>query len=137
LTKIYAEHLSAYVNHTSRLAFALDIPSDATPAFSVNAGTEGEKGGLEWKVRLGFLVAIPKRKHHSAEVDRGISLIPREEDSENKDNKVYSANSSLSPLVVSHDKLVELKCETVECEIPIRVLAGNTEFLVKPSIHVV
>lgn len=29
------------------------------------------------------------------------------------------------------------KTEVIDCEIPIKVLAGNTAFLVKPSVHVI
>lgn len=45
---------------TLRLGFALDIPSDGSPAFGVIAGDNGggSAGGLEWKVRLCLLVGV-------------------------------------------------------------------------------
>ena len=46
---------------TLRTTFALDIPSDASPAFRVvvSSGAPSVKpGGLEWKVRLCLLVSV-------------------------------------------------------------------------------
>jgi hypothetical protein len=31
----------------------------------------------------------------------------------------------------------EMRTETMECEVPVKVLAGNTAFLVRPSVHIV
>jgi hypothetical protein len=31
----------------------------------------------------------------------------------------------------------EMKLETVECEVPIKVLAGNTAFVVRPTTHII
>ena len=60
--RIHAEAHASYVGGTLRTAFALDIPSDASPAFQVVVSTPGapatKPGGLEWKVRLCLLVAI-------------------------------------------------------------------------------
>jgi len=48
--------------NTLRTPFALDIPSDASPAFQTCVGTvpgsNNLNGGLEWKVRLCLLVAV-------------------------------------------------------------------------------
>jgi RAB6A-GEF complex partner protein 2 len=41
-----------------RVAFTLDIPSDASPAFEVGQGQNSRTGGLEWKVRLCLLVSV-------------------------------------------------------------------------------
>ncbi|KXN88037.1 Protein sat1 [Leucoagaricus sp. SymC.cos] len=78
----YAEHHASFTLNTLRTTFALDIPSDASPAFQVNMSdseltntntfspllpshtppTSSPQahtlGGLEWKVRLCLLVAI-------------------------------------------------------------------------------
>lgn len=61
--RIHAEHHAAYNNNVLRTVFALDIPSDASPAFKVQAPSPGDlshasSGGLSWKVRLCLLVAI-------------------------------------------------------------------------------
>jgi hypothetical protein len=67
LRRTHAEHHSSLVSSTLRVAFALDIPPDASPAFQIEV--EGEPGyleppipvgpgGLEWKVRLCLLVAV-------------------------------------------------------------------------------
>lgn len=70
LKRTYAEHYSLFTVNTLRTTFALDIPSDASPAFQINiddvescpqirfASTPVSLGGLEWKVRLCLLVAI-------------------------------------------------------------------------------
>ena len=56
------------------------------------------------------------------------------------DNQVFAASTGLNPLLPPHDgdeRWQETKSETVECEVPIRVLAGNTAFVVHPTVHVV
>ncbi|KAF9490303.1 Rgp1-domain-containing protein [Pleurotus eryngii] len=61
LRRVHAEQYSAFVASTLRTTFALDIPSDASPAFQVCLGPDSSQqkpGGLEWKVRLCLLVAI-------------------------------------------------------------------------------
>ncbi|EIN13130.1 Rgp1-domain-containing protein [Punctularia strigosozonata HHB-11173 SS5] len=75
--RVHAEHHASFVKAALRTTFALDIPSDAAPAFGVEVGEiaggggeggaggggagEGKgkgKGGLEWRVRLYLLVAV-------------------------------------------------------------------------------
>jgi hypothetical protein len=116
----------------------LDIPSDSTPDFHITAGQEGFKGGLEWKVRIAFLVGVP---HHTGHT-RPVHLLPLPESANDDDNLFYAASTGLSPLVPlkEHGKQVaweEMKVETVECEVPIKVLAGNTAFVVRPSVHTI
>ena len=163
LARLHADYRSSYVLGTTRMAVSLDIPSDATPAFSLAAGPGGKKGGVEWRVRLAFLVAVPASRRNRKSIDgrRGprksvdghagptsVHLLP---DSgphatrDDKDNSFYAASPGLAPLVpVPHSKdqsgqimWEELKTELVECEIPIRVLAGNTAFVVRPISQMV
>ncbi|KAF8584974.1 Rgp1-domain-containing protein [Ramaria rubella] len=56
--RVHAEHHSSLVSDMRRVSFALDIPSDASPAFEVTQGPGGQVGGLEWKVRLSLLVSV-------------------------------------------------------------------------------
>lgn len=200
LGRLHAEHHSAYAIHTSRLAFSLDIPSDATPAFSLAAGPDGFKGGLEWRVRLAFLVSVPPKKRHRKSQSGGASggagasgilggasakpaqgglkgsspvvhLVPREgqgsghthghghghgQGKADGDNRYFAASEALTPLMpleVGKDgkgsgpspkrsnggevAWEEMRTETMECEVPVKVLAGNTAFLVRPSVHIV
>ncbi|KAF5376951.1 hypothetical protein D9615_007252 [Tricholomella constricta] len=64
LRRVHAEHHSSFTASTIRTTFALDIPSDGSPAFQVRVGTNQPGGpfttfgGLEWKVRLCLLVAV-------------------------------------------------------------------------------
>ncbi|KAJ7062366.1 Rgp1-domain-containing protein [Mycena amicta] len=77
LRRVHAEHHARFVLGTLRLGFALDIPSDGSPAFNVVSspvpvsvsdtansnstmplGGGGRPGGLEWKVRLCLLVSV-------------------------------------------------------------------------------
>ena len=58
------------------------------------------------------------------------------------DEQVFSASTSLSPVVHEHRREKgggwrELGTEKIECEVPIRVLAGNTAFLVRPTVQAV
>jgi hypothetical protein len=139
LSKLHAEFRASYAVNTSRLSFSLDIPSDSTPDFHITAGHEGFKGGLEWKVRISFLVADP---HHTHSHSQATHLLPLPDSVNDNDNKLYAASTGLSPLlpIKEHGKQVaweEMKVETVECEVPIKVLAGNTAFVVRPSVHVI
>jgi len=64
LRRVHAEHHCSFTASTLRTTFALDIPSDASPAFQVRVGMNQPGGpfttfgGLEWKVRLCLLVAV-------------------------------------------------------------------------------
>jgi len=68
LRRVHAEHHSSFVAATLRTTFALDIPSDATPAFKLCLGDQtnnvaaAKPGGLEWKLRLCLLVAVAGEK---------------------------------------------------------------------------
>lgn len=147
LTRLHAEHRSAYTINTQRLSFSLDVPSDSTPDFAITAGGEGLQGGLQWRLRIAFLVSTPHRKHkHGHENEHGhdvpVHLLPLPESSNDPDNTLYAASTGLAPLtpVVEGGQQVaweEMKVETVECEVPIKVLAGNTAFVVRPSTYVI
>lgn len=61
LRRIHAEYHSAAVMDSRRIPFSLDIPSDASPGFRVTldeGSSEAGSGGLEWRVRMCFLVAM-------------------------------------------------------------------------------
>ncbi|GMK56800.1 hypothetical protein CspeluHIS016_0306400 [Cutaneotrichosporon spelunceum] len=134
LRRLHAEQRSSYAQFTARTAFSLDIPSDATPAFSLAAG-EGDRGGLQWRVRLAFLVASP-RNRDGAEENKSecLHLVPVEADG---DNATYTASSGLVPFIATREGWAEARAETVECEVPVQVLAGNTAFVVRPSVFTV
>jgi RAB6A-GEF complex partner protein 2 len=67
MRRVHAEHHASFIPQTLRTTFALDIPSDAAPAFRLSLATGGNApsstspssdGGLAWKVRLCLLVAV-------------------------------------------------------------------------------
>lgn len=65
MRRVHAEHHASLVSSVLRTTFALDIPSDASPAFQVQLGDAGRGskpsaivGGLLWRVRLSLLVAV-------------------------------------------------------------------------------
>lgn len=67
LRKLHAEFHTGLTLSTLRVPFALDIPSDGTPAFecvcappdaSSTSGTLATSGGLSWTVRLCLLVCV-------------------------------------------------------------------------------
>ncbi|KZS90366.1 Rgp1-domain-containing protein [Sistotremastrum niveocremeum HHB9708] len=64
LRRVHAEHHTDLLNCTTRLSFGLDIPSDAAPAFRIldSSADDDGTGGLEWKVRICLLVAMPDSK---------------------------------------------------------------------------
>jgi hypothetical protein len=150
LARLHAEHRSSYTVNTSRLSFSLDIPSDATPDFGITAGPEGFKGGVEWRLRIAFLVAVPRHHHHKhhdrhdndQKHSNAVHLLPLPEGANDIDNTFFAASTGLPPLVpVMQDgeqvAWEECKVETVECEVPLRVIPGNTAFIVRPSVHTI
>lgn len=74
MRRVYAEHHASLLDCTHRTSFALDIPSDAAPAFGlvlnddVPNGTarpglivrtsQASQGGIEWRVRVCLLVCV-------------------------------------------------------------------------------
>jgi RAB6A-GEF complex partner protein 2 len=62
MRRIHAEQHLSCLTSAIRTTFSLDIPSDASPAFQITIASEKQietnYGGLEWKVRLCFLVAV-------------------------------------------------------------------------------
>jgi hypothetical protein len=140
LRRLHAEQRTSYAQFTARTAFSLDIPSDATPAFSLAAG-DGARGGLQWRVRLAFLVASPPRRRsgerkseEKARTAECLHLVPVEADA---DNAPYTASPGLVPFIATREGWAEARAETVECEVPVQVLAGNTAFVVRPSVFTV
>ncbi|KAJ3982973.1 Rgp1-domain-containing protein [Lentinula detonsa] len=212
LKRVHVEYHSSFVLSTLRTTFALDIPSDASPAFQIKVGDDNLhsinadtlpkpklEGGLEWKVRLCLLVAVAKETSDSGtegvrfkslvrDGPRGewgsawkapISAAPREKPTSTDSSSgqqqqqqgvvkswtSFIAASFLDSLDdvddddrwagneghhVSYDGIKpnraggvgvgvnfgggmearwqEVKLETVECEVPVRVWPGNTAF---------
>ncbi|KAJ3783365.1 Rgp1-domain-containing protein [Lentinula aff. detonsa] len=213
LKRVHVEYHSSFVLSTLRTTFALDIPSDASPAFQIKVGDDNLhsinadslpkpklEGGLEWKVRLCLLVAVAKETSDTGtegvrfkslvrDGPRGewgsawkapISAAPREKPTSTDSSSgqqqqqqqgvvkswtSFIAASFLDSLDdvddddrwagneghhVSYDgikpnraggvgvgvnfgggmeaKWQEVKLETVECEVPVRVWPGNTAF---------
>lgn len=188
--RVHAEHHSSFVHSSLRTTFALDIPSDASPAFQVKIGdathVPAPTGGLEWKVRLCLLVAVAaessdpgsqgvRMKHLLRDGARGEwgsswkaspSIAPMEHPSHEQEQQATQTQTwgqffSASFLGGSEpeddtddgeDGTVtgegmwdgdgeeqrdfgggeegwkDIKVETVECEVPIKVWPGNTAF---------
>jgi hypothetical protein len=53
------------------------------------------------------------------------------------DNAPYTASPGLVPFIATREGWAEARAETVECEVPVQVLAGNTAFVVRPSVFTV
>lgn len=190
LRRVLAEHHCSFVLSSLRTTFALDIPSDASPAFQVQIGADvlSPPGGLEWKVRLCLLVAVASEasvsgpegvriKHMVRDGARGewgsswkacASIAPMERPDREAGRRQTTAQTwgqfFASSFLGSgesgyHDGDAEdedeeadglwdgegesgeerdfgggrsgwrdLKVETVECEVPIKVWPGNTAF---------
>jgi hypothetical protein len=104
LRRVQAEQHNDMVVSLQRTPFALDIPSDASPGFAVDVGRDGG-GGLEWRVRICFLVG---------DGDARLDLVGG--DGEWGVSKAAGDGEGLG------------KLETVECEVPIIVLPAHTVF---------
>lgn len=104
LRRIQAEQHGECVLGLRRTHFSLDIPSDASPGFGVSVNSQG-KGGLEWRVRVCFLVG-----------DGSSKLEP------------VGTGGEWGSCEVAGDGELLGKLETVECEVPIAVLPAHTVF---------
>jgi hypothetical protein len=111
LRRVHAEHHDSQTAHTWRTAFALDIPSDGVPAFRVaNEAGDGEQlGGLEWRLRVCFLVS-----------EGGLPMV--KEGGAGEWGETWTASD------ISNEGTVE----TVECEVGIVVLPSHTMFASVP-----
>jgi hypothetical protein len=200
MRRVHAEHHSSLVLSTLRTTFSLDIPSDASPAFRVQVGSETDgSGGLEWKVRLCLLVAVaaessragregvrlksmvrdgPRGRWGSSwKALAGISpmecsdLVKSEGQTQNRSWVSFFATSllgidggeegdaeGLGDWGEEYDGVLgskegevgvgidfeggkegwrEVRLETVECEVPVKVWPGNTAFkAVEVEFHV-
>ncbi|KAG9125759.1 hypothetical protein FRC07_006318 [Ceratobasidium sp. 392] len=174
-TRKYAEHHAALALGTQRASFSLDIPSDGAPSFALvlkpsepsNKGlpnghatlqnglaARGNKnigtveGGLQWRVRMAFVVCMSSRPRHVVRDGPG-----------NEWGDAWRATAELAPLGPASDanastgsetwgsffgrwtgdedvegapegeeKWTKLKLETLECELPINVFPGSTAY---------
>ncbi|CAK5278779.1 unnamed protein product, partial [Mycena citricolor] len=76
--RVHAEHHARFVLGTLRLGFALDIPSDGSPAFDIV--WDRKAGGLEWKVRLCLLVAVSSEQSDLGTEGMRVTALEREPD---------------------------------------------------------
>ncbi|EIW69679.1 hypothetical protein TREMEDRAFT_71708 [Tremella mesenterica DSM 1558] len=228
LNRVHADKKSGYLTSTTRLVVALDIPSDATPSFSLSAGSDGRLGGMEWRLKVSLLVSVPPRsrengrpsisryrnslsdlkdidgvsqneakgfhgpriladidelsmingkkwidgqdvkssrepgktdevrgKKEESEVKREskkalnqhmgskqfqnnetIHLLPSKHKNDHDQNN-WQASPDVSPLIWLGGTWHEMSTETVSLEVPLRVLPGTTDFVVKPDIHLI
>ncbi|CAG7852368.1 SubName: Full=Uncharacterized protein {ECO:0000313/EMBL:CCA68600.1} [Serendipita indica DSM 11827] len=104
IRRVQGEQHEDMVLNLQQTFFALDIPSDASPGFGLRLGAEMD-GGLEWRVRICFLVGDGSGQMD----DVGV---------EGEWAGSFSAG----------DGAALGKLETVECEIPIVVLPAHTVF---------
>jgi len=111
LRRVHGEHHDSQTAHTRRTTFALDIPSDGVPAFRIaNEAGDGEQlGGLEWRLRICFLVA-----------EEGLSMA--KESGAGEWGETWTASDVFDGGAV----------ETVECEVGIVVLPSHTLFASVP-----
>lgn len=144
MRRVHAEHHEALVPCAARAAFALNIPSDAAPEFSLCTG-RGAAGGVAWKIRICLLVAAGEGTHlvrdagassawaASAVARASIAPVVAEGAVEAQTPLTPSWTALLSsPFArtpeVGPSRTGDVRLETVECEVPVRVWPGNTAF---------
>ncbi|KAG8952574.1 hypothetical protein FRC03_012068 [Tulasnella sp. 419] len=105
LRRVHAEHHTSLVINSRRIAFGLDIPSDASPGFRFmhqdESGDYEDEGGIEWKVRLCFLVAmVPPSNEPDAPNPSKVEMRHLTKDGVGGDwGTSWRASSTLAPLV--------------------------------------
>ncbi|KAI0294813.1 Rgp1-domain-containing protein [Russula brevipes] len=130
MRRVHAEHHASFVPQTLRTTFALDIPSDAAPAFRLALGGAPSEGGLAWKVRLCLLVAVaaPGAPHLGADGQLAPRSRPPKPPERPESPPSDRGTASPPPQTRSWEGWRELAVETVECEVPVTVWPGNTAF---------
>lgn len=104
LRRVHAEQHCSLSVDIERMAFALDIPSDASPGFGLTVDGEATgSGGLEWRIRICFLVGT-------------VEGLMEETGAEGEWGTGWSASEGSGSR------------ETVECEVGIVVLPAHTVF---------
>ncbi|KAF8306817.1 Rgp1-domain-containing protein [Clavulina sp. PMI_390] len=105
MKRIHSEFLTTQTAHSSRIAFALDVPADATPAFAMTAYDPYEgKGGVTWRVRLRMLVAVvPSELDHAISPshvarDNEVMRLLERDAPRGEWGETWAARSSLAPL---------------------------------------
>lgn len=161
LRRVHAQYHSSIAMDSRRIAFSLDIPSDASPAFRVTLDDAAASeisgpvpGGLEWRVRMCFLVSMGSEQWGDGSATRhlvrdgsggewgtswkatpGLAPITRSGDSgDNPYSKqhggsgwsLFSTRLIDQPAEDDVDGWRECSGETVECEVGIDVWPGNT-----------
>ncbi|KAF9508028.1 hypothetical protein BS47DRAFT_1332970 [Hydnum rufescens UP504] len=148
LKRVHSEFLCSLTADTRRISFSLDIPADGTPAFHFTAHDPKEAvGGLDWKVRLCFLVALePEGEMWSMLPDgpkgewgtssrAGDSLAPLrliESASANAGaggwTSMFLGGVLETTMRITTGRWQEVDLHTVECEVDVVVFPGATAF---------
>jgi len=99
--RIHAQHHASLTIDMRRVSFALDIPSDASPAFEILQGTESDVGGLEWKLRLCLLVCVASSAtpgNNAKGKGRAVEVKTMEQDGTSGEwGRAWRAGESLAP----------------------------------------
>ncbi|KZW00700.1 Rgp1-domain-containing protein [Exidia glandulosa HHB12029] len=143
MRRVHAEHHEALVPCAARAAFALNIPSDAAPEFSLCTG-RGAAGGVAWKIRICLLVAAGEGAHlvkdtvassaWAASWIARASITPVAESSSKEMHTPLTPSWTTflgSPFARTPEVglgVSDVRLETVEAEVPVRVWPGNTAF---------
>lgn len=114
------------------------------------AANDGKEGGLQWNVKLTLLVwSVPISKGHHHKTSSISSIKSSMSNAPPEEPQVYTSPDGevefrTAPIMLAegtgnvdpHDNGVGLtgRLDSVECVIPIKVIAGNTAFLVKPTL---
>ncbi|KIJ45183.1 hypothetical protein M422DRAFT_67326 [Sphaerobolus stellatus SS14] len=111
--RVLAQHHSSLVVDQRRVSFALDIPSDASPAFEILQG-DSETGGLEWKLRLYLLVSVASAAGGNAKgKGRAVEVRTMEKDgSPGEWGRGFRAPEGLAPVERVPAQEVHLKATT-------------------------
>jgi RAB6A-GEF complex partner protein 2 len=149
--RVHAEYHASFVGSLSRGVFSLDIPPDSTPAFGIvlPAGPDNapSEGGLEWRVRLCFLVAASREVGEIRQLrrdgragewgaswkapDGAAPLQCTEKPAEFVPTPSSWASMLLGSSTVAkprEDEWQAMGLDTVECEVPIKVWPSATLF---------
>jgi len=132
LEHIHSEHAMIVTSSHARVTFVLDVPADVTPSFEVNAANSDRAGGLQWQLRLAFLIGYreatkaPTPHHHAGDKT---STMPRNAEG----LEVYRSAPALlardgADLVLGPPgRSIEsphTRTDTLDCIVPLRVIPG-------------
>jgi hypothetical protein len=142
LERIHSEHAIAVTASLARATFTLDVPPDVTPSFEVNAANSDRAGGLQWQLRMAFLIGYREATKGAPGRDLNVDKTAA---TSHKNERLEVYRSAPALLARNGADLVpgppgrsmdspHSRTETLDCMVPLRIIPGISNTRPSPSV---